>query len=239
MYEDSDTENDKDDYLDLQAAHSSHITQITYGRTVANFGNVKSLMAYFEVSTVWYKLFGFGSGSSGIQTGHTSNLLTMQSHVHVRRLRYLRTVDFEAILIRALGQPGARLKPHQAEVLSAIVLYHNPILQIVATGQGKTMSFLLPAMASPSGGITVVVVPFVVLQADLVTRINRIQEDLCTIWSPGVGHCTTRLVLVSPEYLDHPLWQSFIERLVTYPLIRNGLYVESVEICIAPQPHPT
>ena len=214
-YEDSDTENDEDDYLDLQAAHSSHTAQITYGRTVADFGNVKSLMAYLEVSTAWHKLFGFGSGSSGIRTGHTSNLLATQSHVHVRRLRYLRTVDFEAILIRALGQPGARLKPHQAEVLSAIVLYHNPILQIVATGQGKTMSFLLPAMASPSGGITVVVVPFVVLQADLVTRINRIQEDLCTIWSPGVGHCTTRLVLVSPEYLDHPLWQSFIERLVT------------------------
>ena len=25
----------------------------------------------------------------------------------------------------------------------------------------------------------------------------------------------------------------------SYPLIRNGLYVESVEICIALQPHPT
>jgi len=35
--------------------------------------------------------------------------------------------------------------------------------------------------------------------------------------------------------------KSLMDELVfaPYPLIRNGLYVESVEIYIAPQPHPT
>jgi len=77
------------------------------------------------------------------------------------------------------------------------------------------MSFLLLAMVSPSGSIIVIIIPFVILQADLVIRINRIQEDFYTIWSPGVRYYTTQLMLVSPEYLDHPLWQSFIKHLVT------------------------
>lgn len=65
---------------------------------------------------------------------------------------------------------GAEFQGKQEAVIRAIIQGESPIVQIAATEEGKSLSFMLPAYCSPEGGVTIVIVPLVALKDDLHNR---------------------------------------------------------------------
>ena len=57
----------------------------------------------------------------------------------------------------------------QEKSIDAIITGQSPIVNIIATGEGKSMLFMLPAYCV-SGGSTVVIIPLCSLQEDLERR---------------------------------------------------------------------
>ena len=67
-----------------------------------------------------------------------------------RRMGRLRGVDLGGKLKQMLGG-DARFRGRQGEVIQAIVRGYSPIIQVAGTGEGKSLSFMLPAFCSGGG----------------------------------------------------------------------------------------
>ena len=61
-----------------------------------------------------------------------------------RRMRRLRRVDLGGKLRQMLGE-GAKFRERQEEVIQAIVKGYSLIIQVAGTGEGESLSFMLPA----------------------------------------------------------------------------------------------
>lgn len=87
----------------------------------------------------------------------------------LKRQRRLAEVDLRGRLRQMLNSTDASFRPGQERVLQAIHRGYSPILQIVGTGGGKSLSFMLLVYCG-GDGVTIVVVPLVALRDDIVRR---------------------------------------------------------------------
>ncbi|KAL7939929.1 hypothetical protein V8C42DRAFT_349933 [Trichoderma barbatum] len=140
-----------------------------------------------------------GQGALPYETGRQS--------LRVLRLQHLGRVNLEASLQQMLQKNTASFRGQQGAVLQAVVRGQTPILQIAGTGEGKSLSFLLPAYCAYEG-VTVVIVPLLALQGDLQRRCDKHQID-SHIWSDGRAK-TSRLIFVTPESAAGESFHSFI-----------------------------
>jgi superfamily II DNA helicase RecQ len=82
-------------------------------------------------------------------------------------------VDLDVELTRFYGDPGAEFRGIQEAALRAIVFGDEAfVLAIMPTGGGKSLLFMLPAVASKSG-VTIVIVPIVALRQDMYERASE------------------------------------------------------------------
>jgi superfamily II DNA helicase RecQ len=86
----------------------------------------------------------------------------MENYIRRAQYQYNTSVaDVTNTLRHVLKNPSAEFRGNQLATILAIVRRdYSCVVQICATGMGKTLSFLLPAKLSP-GGVTVVVSPLV------------------------------------------------------------------------------
>jgi superfamily II DNA helicase RecQ len=77
--------------------------------------------------------------------------------------------------------PAARFRGVQEAALEAIINGCPRVVVVMRTGGGKSLLFMLPAQAAP-GGVTVVVMPKVMLQEDMADRCRQ-QGMRVAIWS--------------------------------------------------------
>jgi superfamily II DNA helicase RecQ len=98
------------------------------------------------------------------------------------RWNRLRGVDIHAELEKMLGSE-ARFRGLQEHVLQAIMKHQSPIVAVMGTGVGKTLS-QLPAK-SMSSGTTIVISPLVSLQDHMVERCQQ-ADFVCQVGSPTV-----------------------------------------------------
>jgi superfamily II DNA helicase RecQ len=75
-----------------------------------------------------------------------------------------------------IGQ-NVSLRSMQGEALSAIKNREGKIVVVMPTGAGKSMLFMLPAFVSV-GGVTVVVVLFVILCHDMKGRSKKVDVSV-------------------------------------------------------------
>lgn len=61
---------------------------------------------------------------------------------------------------------NAEFRGCQQEAIQSIMRGKNYIVQVMGTGSGKSLSFMLPAWCS-TGGVSIVVVPLVTMRADI------------------------------------------------------------------------
>ncbi|KAJ5121629.1 uncharacterized protein N7515_009590 [Penicillium bovifimosum] len=125
---------------DLQAAHSSHVAGMIYGRGI----------------TDWHRFLGFVSADDG---GSETALglapfSPWQKEAELgrteRRWR-LSNADMETEMQRMMGNGDLRLRGVQRPALEAIQHGHSPVLAVMSTGGGKSMLFLLLAWITPRG----------------------------------------------------------------------------------------
>ncbi|KAI1270876.1 P-loop containing nucleoside triphosphate hydrolase protein [Xylaria sp. FL0933] len=87
----------------------------------------------------------------------------------------------------------------------------NPIVQVVSTGGGKSLSFMLPAYAG-SDGITIVVVPLLALRQDIVTRCAQAQIPAEVFRSKAPPSVSASVVFVTPESAATSGFATFLQR---------------------------
>jgi superfamily II DNA helicase RecQ len=155
------------------------------------------------VSRQWHRLFEFQDSEEGRVTGATTRRKraphdTEREYNQMQRFRRLQQVNIAGQLRQMMG-PSATFRGQQETVIRAIIRGESPIIQIAGTGEGKSMSFLLPAYcANDNGGTTIVIVPLVSLRDDLHGRCEK-SEIGTYIWKSREGHQIAPIVFVTPE----------------------------------------
>lgn len=93
----------------------------------------------------------------------------------------MRNIDVQAELQRIYQNPTATFRGAQRNALDLIIGGCPRAVIIIRTGGGKSLLFMLPAAAS-KGGVTIVVVPKIALQANMKQRC--IEAGIkCAVWS--------------------------------------------------------
>jgi len=138
--------------------------------------------------------------------------------VQLRRFKQMCHVNINRKLKELMGEE-AEFCGLQEKTIHAIMTGQSPIVSIMATGQGKSMLFMLPAYCV-SGGTMVVIVPLCLLQEDLERRCREAHIE-CVQWDSRRPHETACIVLVTPESAVTKTFDTYINRLrSTYQLDR-------------------
>ncbi|KAG9940428.1 hypothetical protein KCU85_g9963, partial [Aureobasidium melanogenum] len=104
-----------------------------------------------------------------------------------------------AISIQSLADnpENVEFRVKQEEVLRAVYDGVSPILAVMPTGSGKSMSFILPASYEFSG-TTIVVVPLLALQEDMLSRPGQLSIP-ARIWGRSSVDTAAKIIFVTPE----------------------------------------
>ena len=176
------------DVFHQQAAHSVPTGNRAYGGTV-NFGNGltdAALQEYFRASRLWHQLClpqgECGSRPKAQRRRRESDVAPWSADLPLlkrvalrqqprRHRRHWGSETVHATLQRLFPEDrsAAFKTANQAKVIDCIAAGRAEIVAVLATGEGKSLSFMLPACL-PHAAMTVVVVPLVVLKSDLIRR---------------------------------------------------------------------
>jgi RecQ family ATP-dependent DNA helicase len=122
----------------------------------------------------------------------------------------LQQVNIGGQLQQMMGQ-GTEFRGQQSSVIRAIIAGKTPVIQITSTGGGKSLSFMLPAYCSPDG-TTIVIVPLLALQDDLLDRCRKLKIT-AHIWKSRQGNPVASVVFVTPESAVTGGFGDFVRRL--------------------------
>ena len=106
----------------------------------------------------------------------------------------------------------AEFRGCQQAAIQSIIRGENCIVQVIGTGGGKSLSFMLPAWSSPRD-VSIVVVPLIALRADMLERCRQLGIP-CAEWNmQRQSECDrVRLVFVTPESAVQEEFMRFLSR---------------------------
>ncbi|KAJ9129553.1 DEAD-like helicases superfamily protein, partial [Pleurostoma richardsiae] len=214
--EESDDEEDFSRNLieDLQSGHTTRTSGRVYGREIEEGTSIPLVRQelYRKASICWHRLLGLGrGGSTGDRKRPYDSFDEELELARARRLHRLRRADLAGRLRQMLNNEDASFRGIQLAVVRAVVRGETPVLQIIGTGAGKSLSFMLPAYCSPDG-VTIVVVPMVALRTDLLWRCRTSQID-AEIWRSDRPVRAASVVLITPESVATKGFRNFVNGL--------------------------
>ncbi|KAM6513757.1 hypothetical protein FALCPG4_014975 [Fusarium falciforme] len=217
---DSDSDDDGDSPYDLQAGHGSKIAGLIYGRLVTEgaFETNERRVNFRYISEEWHRLLGFPSAMGGFGEVLKPGRKRKNASIHhealqelqLKRWKLRRRINIDRELTRLYGEQ-ATFRGVQREALEAIMMNKSPIVVVMGTGGGKSLGFMLPAASCP-GGVTVVVVPLVSLQGDLMERCRKMKIP-CAEWRSDQSPGAASLVFVTPESAMTKRFHDYVEGL--------------------------
>jgi superfamily II DNA helicase RecQ len=80
--------------------------------------------------------------------------------------------EAQEALVRQYGKDASYRSPAQQQAIEAIISDTDEVIAVLATGEGKSLLYELPARLSRAG-TTIVIVPFVALKQDTIDRCRR------------------------------------------------------------------
>ncbi|KAG6979012.1 ATP-dependent DNA helicase Q-like 3 [Fusarium oxysporum f. sp. conglutinans] len=212
---DGDEDEVDDNAWDLQAGHGTHVAGMIYARELQQglFETAALREKYRIISRRWHRFFGFGvedrqGTESGMAKKRKRELYEdVQEETRFRRFKRLRQVDIIGQLKRMMG-PEAEFRGNQDKAIRAIIRGESRIVQVMGTGGGKSLSFMLPAFCA-SDGTTVVVTPLVALRNNMHDRCAK-HKITSYVWqSRGSNQSGASIVFVTPESAvtkGYPQW---------------------------------
>ncbi|KAI3572600.1 P-loop containing nucleoside triphosphate hydrolase protein [Fusarium oxysporum f. sp. albedinis] len=216
----SESDSDEDSPYDLQAGHGSKTAGLIYGRLVTEgaFETNERRVNFRYISEEWHRLLGFPSAMGGFGEVLTPGRKRKNASICDEALRKLqlerwksrRRINIDRELVYLYGEQ-ARFRGVQREAIQAIMMNKSPIVVVMGTGGGKSLSFMLPAASCP-GGVTVVVVPLVSLQGDLMERCRKMKIP-CVEWRSDQSPGPASLVFVTPESAMTKRFHDYVEGL--------------------------
>ena len=106
---------------------------------------------------------------------------------------------------------GSQFRGVQQPTIEAIMKGESPVIAVMPTGGGKSITFMLPASCG-HGGVSIVVVPLIALRQDMRQRCQRMRIT-CVEWSSRRPPESASVVLVTPESAVSEDFRTFINRL--------------------------
>ncbi|KLP03469.1 Uncharacterized protein Y057_10530 [Fusarium fujikuroi] len=216
----SESDSDEDSPYDLQAGHGSKTAGLIYGRLVTEgaFETNERRVNFRYISEEWHRLLGFPSAIGGFGGVLTPGRKRKNASICDEALRKLqlerwksrRRINIDRELVYLYGEQ-ARFRGVQREAIHAIMMNKSPVVVVMGTGGGKSLSFMLPAASCP-GGVTVVVVPLVSLQGDLMERCRKMKIP-CAEWRSDQSPGPASLVFVTPESAMTKRFHDYVEGL--------------------------
>ena len=85
--------------------------------------------------------------------------------------------------------------------MTTVMLWTKQVVVIMATGEGKSLLFMLPCIL-PNAGVTILVLPLVSLQGDLLCRVQELGIDYL-VWAPSKQQDAPLVfVIVKAAYIE-------------------------------------
>ena len=205
--DDGDADEDNEEFLknldvlfDLQMAHSTAVANRVYAPLMNQ--SMDTLMniidAYRHICCEWHTLLFPELKRSKSRKNDVDDLYrSFMLRIRMRRLQLLASIDACCQLRQLVNNVVATFRGNQQEVIEAIIRADACVLQVAPTGIGKSVSFLLPSFAAKDG-TTVVIVPLVSLQKDMVRRCKNMGIS-AVIWDAYQICVHSTLVFVTPE----------------------------------------
>jgi superfamily II DNA helicase RecQ len=169
-----------------QSGHSPQMEESIYGRELQQspFAVMREQDAFREVSVDWHRFMQFPSSYEvqNVSPDIKRRIKQEQDRRKFERWRQMRQIDVGGQLKKMYGAQ-AQFRGKQREALDAIVSGQPRIVVVMRTGGGKSLLFMLPAAASRDG-VTIVVMPKIMLQEDMADRCRK-EGIRCAIWSDG------------------------------------------------------
>ncbi|KAJ5302427.1 hypothetical protein N7476_009226 [Penicillium atrosanguineum] len=216
---DDESQMDHDQFMghiaDLQAAHSSHVAGMIYGREVSEqAGTTAHRREMFRLSsTDWHRFLGFPSSEDPLARvlgkRKRSPWESTADEARSQRRWQLRETDMTEAVRRMTGDDQMQFRGVQGPAIQAIQHGASPVVAVMPTGGGKSMLFMLPAWVA--GGLTVVVVPLIALRADLQDRCTTLGIS-CVAWESRRPPDEASIVLVTPESALSTEFTTFLNR---------------------------
>jgi superfamily II DNA or RNA helicase len=210
---------------DLQASYGTHVAGMIYARELRQApGQTMGRQDMFrQVSHKWHRFLQFTSSIQGfgVKAGMKrprSEWEHIGREVQFRRFKQMCHVDIHGKLKALMGEE-AQFRGLQEKAIHAIMTGQSPIVNVMATGEGKSMLFMLPAFCV-SSSTTVVIILLCSLQDDLERRCKEACIEYVQ-WNGRRPHETASIVLVTPESAITKTFSTYINRLRgTYQLDR-------------------
>ena len=181
---DMDEEQTRETIRARQSGHSPQMEESIYGRQLQQnpFAMRREQDAFREVSVDWHRFMQFPSSYhvQNVSPDIRRRIKQEQDTRKFERWQQMRQIDVEGQLKKMYG-PQARFRGRQREALDAIVSGQRRVVVVMRTGGGKSVLFMLPAAASRDG-VTIVVMPKIMLQEDMADRCRK-DGIPCAIWS--------------------------------------------------------
>ncbi|THW91892.1 hypothetical protein D6D18_06444 [Aureobasidium pullulans] len=208
--------------LDAQASHSSYVAQLVYGRDGQAIGGslLTSRDKFRTVSRAWHALLECDLTLEVGKKG--SNKANDDDHINDDDDS---NDPYEALAEKHVARRWALLRRSSPlEVLRAVYDGDSPILAIMPTGSGKSLSFILPASYEFSG-TTIVIVPLLALQQDMLRRTTALSIP-ARVWGQGSDDVDAKLVFITPESATTAAFLTYFHRLRTTGQIDRVVFDE-------------
>jgi superfamily II DNA helicase RecQ len=208
--DDEEHKDDEFDACDEQAGHIARIAGAIYARGISEMaGSVFNKRGQFrEASVDWHRFLGFKetAESSKRRCPFDDEVDEGRIERHARMKR----VNVDSVMKSMYGR-DAEFRGIQKAVIEAIMGGKSPIIAVMPTGGGKSLLFMLPVVAEPSG-VTIVVVPLIALKADLKRRCEEMGIRVAE-WNARMPPDAATVVLVTPESALSVAFMTYVNRL--------------------------
>ncbi|KJZ69995.1 hypothetical protein HIM_10606 [Hirsutella minnesotensis 3608] len=222
---------------DLQSTHGTLVARQHYAVHIAYPGKLQPEMiaTYREISRLWHQFLeheaGPGRGEKKRRQGEAEALgaKTKRARVAVTDAQPEEDVERETMtgLRKLLGPEATWRSSKQEESMRTNMQLRNgqSSINVLPTGAGKSILFMLPAILR-DGGTSIVVVPFVALAEDLVTRALDMGVD-CVEFKTSLGAGresmarAARLVAVSADVVSNGEFSAYADGLLSTGLLRR------------------
>jgi len=181
-------EEEEDDVHDEMAAHSTKVAIAHYARMGGLSRNLtpESLDVFRSISDKWQRWYGLVSRK---QSSNAKTIQSTQKGVQSTKEKMY------GVIQKLYGPTGEFRTRKQEQAVEAVIEGVSPLIVVLPTGAGKSLSFMIPALL-PDAGTTVVITPLVALAEDLLIRCKDAKVD-CILYGRGPLRMATVIIVVT------------------------------------------
>jgi superfamily II DNA or RNA helicase len=217
-------------FMDSQAGHSPAVASAFYAVEAGTLLSSRTRRGGDRAATTaWHRYLGFLPGPALPED--EDRIRARARYTQTKRQAVLGEVDLKATFRSMYGQQ-AEFRGKQEEALRQIIANNRFVVIVMPTGEGKSITWQLPAFTG-LGGVTIVVVPLRALKEDLLNRCQHLSIS-SAIWKAGAAlPNNVSLVFTTPEAFVRKPFQTFVNQCLERRILDRVVIDECHEVFLS------